>query len=259
MPRATPPKHHRGTPEITVYGRRAVMEALGAPSVSVTELRVAKETPAEFRKELRAIAPDELEIAAVPLAEVNRLSRDKRNDQGVAARIRLGNIVDLEDVFALGKGRSARTPTRVLALDGLTNPQNIGMTVRSASAAGFDAVLWPTEGVPWINGLIIKSSASTIYGIPIAPCRSLEGSLPEFQSRGFSVCALDMSGSTSVFAYDPPHRCVAVVGSETAGIADSTRALADDLLSIPISERVESLNAAVAAGILCFAMTNRRS
>ena len=258
MPRATPPKRHRGTPEITVYGRRAVLEALAAPSVTVTELRVAKETPADFRKELRASASEDLEIDAVPLTDVNQLSRDKRNDQGVAARIRLGNIVDLEDVISMGKGRSARTPTRVLALDGLTNPQNIGMTVRSAAAAGFDAILWPAEGVPWINGLIIKSSASTVYGIPIAPCASLEETLPELKAHGFSLCALDMSGPTSVFAYDPPHRCVAVVGSETAGIADSTRALADDLLAIPISERVESLNAAVAAGILCFAMTNAR-
>ena len=75
-------------------------------------------------------------------------------------------------------------------------------------------------------------------------------------AQGFEVCALDVSGETSVFEYAPPHRCVAVVGSETAGISDETRDVCDTLLSIPMSDRVESLNAAVASSILCFAMVN---
>ena len=261
MPRATPPKRHRGTPEITVYGRRAVLEALDAQSVTVTELRVAKETPGPFRHDLRtrvdAKKDDALELKTVSFNEVFELSRDKRNDQGVAARIRLGNLVDAEDIAAMGKGQGTRTPTRVLALDGLTNPQNIGMAVRSAAAAGFDAVLWPEIGVPWINGLIIKASASAIYSIPIAPCGALDGALASLQAQGFTVAALDMHGSTNVFEYDPPHRFVSVIGSETEGISEGTRRLADELLRIPISGRVESLNAAVASSVLCFAMANR--
>ncbi len=261
MARATPPKRHRGTPEITVYGRRAVLEALASPTVRTLEVRVAKETPQDFRNELRAALAgsqsSELELDVTTYNNVFALSHDKRNDQGVVARVRLGNLIDTEGIAAMGKGQNARTPTRVLALDGLTNPQNIGMTVRSACAAGFDAILWPTEGVPWINGLIIKASASTIYSIPIGVCESLPVGLAQLKSQGFEVSALDMEGSVSVFEYAPPHRCVTVVGAETEGIAPDTLALADVLLRIPISDRVESLNAAVAASVMCFAIANR--
>jgi len=90
-----------------------------------------------------------------------------------------------------------------------------------------------------------------------ATCDSLASALPTLQTHGFRVSALDMAGTKSVFDYVPPHRCLVVIGAETEGISQVTRDTADELLSIPISDKVESLNAAVAASIVCFAVASR--
>ncbi len=244
----------KGAPAITIYGRRAVLEALATDTVEVQ--RIAHEpnlTPA-FRKDLRAaararnITPEEL-----PRDELSNITADPRNDQGVAAHIHLKLVQD-PDAFAQSlTGRRAASPTRILALDGVTNPQNIGMIVRSALASGFHAMLWPTVGSPWVSGLIIKASAATVYKTTILPCRHLADALIDLQRRGFSLIGLDAAPhATPLQQHSPPHRALYIVGSETHGLSQQTRDLLDHSVRIPIAPQVESLNAAVAASLVCF-------
>lgn len=244
----------KGTPAITIYGRRAVLEALESDTVQV--LRVAHEPHIThaFRKQLRAaarsrdITPEEL-----PREELSRITADPRNDQGVAAHIHLKLVQDPESFAQTLTGKRAALPTRILALDNVTNPQNIGMIVRSVRAFGFHAMLWPTVGSPWVSGLIIKSSAATVYKTTILPCRHLADGLIDLQRRGFALIGLDASTqATPLPQHTPPHRALYIVGSETHGLSNTTRDLLDDSVRIPIAPQVESLNAAVAASLVCF-------
>lgn len=244
----------KGTPAITVYSRRAVLEALATDTVQVLNIAHDEKLPPAIRKELRAAARARNIIPeALPREELTRITADPRNDQGVAARILLTLVQDPDAFAQTLTGKRAAAPTRILALDGVTNPQNIGMIVRSVLASGFHAMLWPTVGSPWVSGLIIKASAATVYKTTILPCRHLADGLIDLQRRGFALIGLDAApNATPINQHTPPHRALYIVGSETHGLSQQTRELLDDSVRIPIAPEVESLNAAVAASLVCF-------
>jgi len=140
----------------------------------------------------------------------------------------------------------------VLALDGVTNSQNIGMIVRSAVATGMDALLWPTVGSPWINGLVVKASAGTVLRCPIVRCATLVEGVVALQASGFTSIGLSADAEETLDALVSPHRAVYVVGSETRGLSEDVQALLDRRVRIPMRGGVESLNVAVAASLICF-------
>lgn len=249
-------QRERGNPSVTVYGRRAVEEAIVTDTVEVEHVAVSGRTPKDYRKALRAMCherdmpmPDE-----VTEQEVARLSGDPRHDQGVVARVRLTNVMDLDEFITSRTGPASREPTRLIGLDGVTNPQNVGMIVRSALAAGMTGVLWPSVGSPWVNGLIIKASAGTVYRCPIVRCATLVEALWELKSKGYETQGLAMDG-VPLDEHTPQHRAVYLVGAEATGLTDEVLAELDGRLSIPMHNDVESLNAAVAASLVCFSVS----
>jgi 23S rRNA (guanosine2251-2'-O)-methyltransferase len=180
-----------------------------------------------------------------------------RHDQGVAAHIRLRRVMELDALVAASRGRAAREPMRILALDGVTNSQNVGMVVRSVVAAGFDGLLWPMVGQPWVNGLVVRAAAGAIFECPIALCDELAAGLSLLQGAGFACFGLDAAASESLFEFEFPHRAVFVLGSESQGLSRAVAELLDGRLSIPMHGGVESLNVAVAAGLVCYAARGR--
>jgi len=247
-----------GENEITVYGRRAVLEALSTETVAVERVAVAKQTPADFRADLaRTCRARSIEPESLTLAEVGAITGDARNDQGVAALIRLTEVTEIEAFTESLTGSRAGIPTRVIALDTITNPQNVGMVVRSAAAAGVSAMLWPRAGMPWVNGLIIKSSAATVYRTPIVRCHTLADGLYTLKRAGFTLFGLVADAGDSLFDAAPPHRACFVIGGEVSGISPEVLDVLDRRVSIPMAPGVESLNAAVAAAFVCYASTGK--
>lgn len=250
-----PPRVGAAGTEIVVFGRRVVLEALAADTVEPLELRIAEPTPGELRHALRQAARRRgVEAEVVPVPAVTALSGAPRHDQGVALRIRLLGVTGVEGFVAGRTGRAARAPTRLLAFDGLTNSQNIGMIVRTAVATGIDGLLWPTVGVPWVNGLVVKASAGAVLRAPIVRCESLAEGLAGLQGAGFACVGLDARAATALDAWTPPHRVAFCIGNETSGLSDAVRGLLDDTVGIPMTGGVESLNVAVAASLVCYRM-----
>ncbi len=246
-------KPGRGGSELVVFGRRAVLEALACSAVEILEVCLAREQAPAYRKQLAA-ACRERGVALTPSSSgaVSEMSREPRHDQGVAARIRLLALMESEGFIGSLKGAKARRPVRVLALDGVTNSQNIGMIVRSALASGMDALLWPLVGSPWVNGLVVKASAATVLRCPIVRCESLVQGLADLTAVGFRCVGLCARAECSVFDHHPPHRAVYVIGSETEGIGPDVMGMLDQQVCIPMQSGVESLNVAVASSLLCF-------
>jgi len=243
----------RGGSGLVVFGRRAVLEALAEPGLEVERIVAARDGSASLRKELAAAARARgLQLELLPAQEVHALSGERRHDQGVAAALRLTRLVDVEIFVAERKGRGARRPVRLLALDGITNPQNVGMIVRSAVAAGLDGLLWPRIGSPWVSGLVVKASASALYRCPIVRCDTLVEGLQVLKGGGFDLVGLAGDAGRSLFDFELPHRVAFVVGGETRGLSRETDALLDARLGIPMRGGVESLNVAVAASLVCY-------
>jgi 23S rRNA (guanosine2251-2'-O)-methyltransferase len=242
----------RGRDELTVYGRRAVVEALAAETVDVLAVAAARDLPAGFRAELaEACAARGVEVERRSADEINRLSGDARQDQGVAARIRLTLVEDASRFIERFRAAPAGG-ARLVALDGVTNPQNVGMIVRSAVASGMDGMLWPAQGSPWVSGLIIKASAASVYRCRIVKAGALADGLAALQAAGMRLCGLVMRGGAPIHSWRPPTRAVFIVGHETEGLSGTVEAMLDERISIPMHGGIESLNAAVAASILCF-------
>lgn len=246
----------RGGSELIVFGRRGVHEALVTRDVEVMSVHLSRKLPRDLRSEfVESARGANAAVETVSAGAVSALTGEPRHDQGVAARIRLLRLMDVEGFIESRKGAQARRPSRVLALDGITNSQNVGMIVRSAVATGMDALLWPTVGTPWINGLVVKSSAGTVLRCPILRCEELIHGLLALQGAGFELVGLAGDAPDALADLDPPHRAVYVVGSETAGLSDDVRASLDRSVKIPMQGGVESLNVAVAASLVCFHVT----
>jgi len=231
-----------------------VREALAASEhVEVASLHVSRRVPRHVRGELADRARSAgASVETVAPEAVARISGEPRHDQGVAARVRLRELMEVEALVASTRGAGARTPVRVLALDGVTNSQNVGMIVRSVMASGMAGLLWPLAGTPWVNGLVVKASAGTVLRCPIVRCDTLVDGLVALQAAGFSAIGLCGEAAETLADASPPHRAVYVVGGETTGLSPMVEALLDRRVRVPMQRGVESLNVAVAASLVCF-------
>ena len=234
---------------ITVYGRKAVLEALRDPGLECHRLHLANSNkPAPILAEMEALAAAaEVEILRHGKRELSRISRKGSQDQGVALDVMCPDFCALDDFLARPqRGR------RLLAADGITNPQNVGMLVRSAVAGGIDGILWPKAGNAALGPLAIKASAGTLFRAPLIRCRELDAALRDCQRLGYRICVLDAAAPQSIFEDDSDADSIYVLGNETSGVSGSVAQLADIRLRIPMQAGVESLNVAVTAALIAY-------
>ena len=244
---------HRGEIEITVFGRHPVAEAHRSAGALIREVKLLKGRQTTEQRALRhQLASAGVSIEEVSRDELTRVTGAHRHDQGIAARVRLLRVIEVDGFVEASKGAAARAPSRLVALDGVTNSHNVGMVVRSVVGAGLDGILWPMTGQPWINGLVVRAATGSIFECPILLCDSLMAGLATLQAGGYECVGLDADAERSLFSHDPAHRAVFVLGSESLGISDDVRGLLDARVCIPMAGPLESLNVAVAAGLVCF-------
>lgn len=243
----TPENRHQ---ILTVFGRNAVFEALSDAAIICQRLHWAtsnKPSPATERI-LTAAASRDIPIREHTRATLARISRHGKQDQGVALDICCPQFATVEEL-----GRQATVkPARILALDGITNPQNVGMIIRAAVAGGVDGILYPRRGVAALGPLVIKASAGMVFQAPIILCDRLFPALDLLQRAGLSIASLEGGASTSLFDYQPGGGVVYVLGGETGGVSADISGLADVRLTIPMAGNVESLNVAVAAALVAY-------
>ena len=234
---------------ITVYGRKPVLEALTDDAVTVDKVLVADNAGGpQIAQLLREAAKRDVEVLRVPAQRVTKVSRNGRQDQGVVADIVAPSLRRLDpDTAALLDGP-------VLVLDGVTNPQNVGMILRTAVAAGLAGVVLPRHGVPDLTPLVVKASAGVALDAPVLRATTAAEGLATLKAAGFATYGLVAAADRSLWDPRPfPAKAAFVLGSETGGI----RVDVDEHLAIPMAGRVDSLNVAVAAGVLCFELVRR--
>ncbi len=243
----------RGEAQITVFGRHPVSEAIRSEGSEVCEVSFSKGKLSPEHRALRHEATRAgLPVDEITREEMTRRTGAPRHDQGIAARVRLLRVIEVESFVEVSKGRRAQQPSRLVALDGVTNSQNVGMVVRSVVGAGLDGVLWPLVRQPWINGLVVRAAAGAIFDCPIIRCETLSSGLATLQAAGFECIGLESEAQASLFQTKSPHRAVYVLGSESTGLSPEILEQLDRRVSIPMAGPLESLNVAVAAGLVCF-------
>jgi len=233
---------------ITIYGRNAVLEVLEDESITIHKLHLSdsnKSVPQLDRMVTIANSRD-IEIAYHDKKGLSRISKNSKQDQGVALDIVLNHALS-EDEF-LEKNSSYK----VIALDGINNPQNLGMIIRSCAAGDVDAILLPTKNSAQISALVIKASVGTLFRLPIIKTSSLVKSLSKFQDRDAKLYTLSSHAKNSYKNESYSDKTVFILGNESEGVSREVEKLSDVSISIPMNRGVESLNVAVTASLLAF-------
>jgi 23S rRNA (guanosine2251-2'-O)-methyltransferase len=236
---------------ITVYGRKPVLEALGDPQISCYRLHLATSNkPAKILSEMQEIAQQQnVEICFHSKMELSRISRKGSQDQGVAVDILCPGFSSLENFLSADRDRES---LRLLAADGITNPQNAGMLIRSAVAGGIDGILWPAAGNAALGPLAIKASAGTLFRAPLIRCKDLADALTQCRQQGFRVYTLAADAPRSIYQQSATPDCIYVLGNESEGVSQAVQSVADESLHIPMHNEVESLNVAVTAALIAY-------
>ncbi|WLV26039.1 RNA methyltransferase [Aciduricibacillus chroicocephali] len=144
-----------------------------------------------------------------------------------------------------------RESTRVLVCDGVQDPGNLGTIIRTADAAGFDAVIYGKGSADLYNDKTVRSTQGSLFHIPVIQADLLE-KLPELKSAGFHVWGAALQESVIYNEAEKTEKLAIIVGNEGAGIREEILEMADTIVKIPIYGQAESLNVAIAAGILMY-------
>jgi 23S rRNA (guanosine2251-2'-O)-methyltransferase len=234
-----------------VGGRNAVLEALRAkvPVMAGAGLIVAMGVDSDDRlTECLAHARKRgIDVVEVPRAEMDKAVTGQH--QGLVLQVPPYSYLHPDDLLALSLGQAE--PPLLVALDGVTDPRNLGSVVRSTAAFGGHGVLVPERRAAGVNAGAWKASAGALARLPVARAVNLTRSLSAWQDKGVMVIGLAADGSTSLddlqAATGP---VVIVVGSEGRGLSRLVSDTCDLHVSIPMGGTMESLNAGVAAGVV---------
>ena len=234
-----------------LYGRHAVQAALANPNRRRKRLLLTAEAAKWLSHSFPKAADTPYEVA----------DRDQLDDltggtthQGAALLVAPLDQPDLEPLLAsLPDG-----PARVVILDQVTDPQNIGAVMRSARAFGAAGVILPDRHAPEETAAMVKASGATFENLPMVQVVNLARAMDQLKEAGFWTVGLDGAADTYLHQIDLPERVALVMGSEGAGLRQRTAETCDFLAAIPISG-AESLNVSAAAAVALYELARGRS
>ena len=241
-----------------VCGRNPVVEALRA-KIPVTQITIAQriERDARVNEILQLAQKRSIPVFEATKPELDRLAGTDVVHQGVVLTVppyRYHDPIDLADK-ALDRGHAL-----LVALDGVTDPRNLGAIVRSVAAFGGQGVIVPKRRSVGVTPAVWKTSAGQLSHSPVALAGNLTQTLKSLKDRGYFVVGLAGDNAEplpELSVGDVP--VVVVVGAEGAGLSRLVRETCDVVASIPIDPKTESLNASVACGVALYEISRQRS
>ena len=238
-----------------IWGKHSVYEALSSDR-AINRIWCTSEI---FSSDKFYILFKDLKSKGVLIEEVswNRLSQLTygASHQGVALQLACSKTISLEQLIDFSK-LNCPNPI-IVALDGITDPHNVGAIIRSAEAFDCKGIIIPQRRSAGLTGTVAKVAAGALEHLNVSRVVNLNRALEELKKNGFLVVGLSGDGQISISNFQEKAPLVVVVGSEDKGISLLTQKKCDFLLSIPLKGKTSSLNASVAAAISLFHLTNR--
>jgi len=241
----------------TVLGRNPVVECLraGVPALSLT-ITVGSTSDERVAEAVHLAAEVGIPILEVPRGDLDRLSGGALH-QGVALTVPPYEYAHPDELLEIAA--EARAPGLIVALDGVTDPRNLGAVVRSVGAFGGHGVVLPERRAAGMTAVAWRTSAGVAARLPVARAKNLTRTLREFATAGYMIAGLDADAAVTLDEFDlAGDPLVIVVGSEGKGLSRLVKETCDVTVSIPMAGPVESLNASVAAGVVLAEVARRR-
>ena len=238
-----------------IWGKHSVFEALNSER-AINRIWCTSEI---FSSEKFYILLKEFKSKGVLIEEVswNRLSQLTfgASHQGVALQLAHSKTISLENLINFSKKNS--TNPIILALDGITDPHNVGAIIRSAEAFDCKGIIIPQRRSAGLTGTVAKGAAGALEHLPVSRVVNLNRALEVLKKNGFLIIGLSGDGQLSISKFHEKSPLVVIVGAEDKGISLLTQKKCDFLLRIPLKGKTSSLNASVAAAISLFHLTTK--
>ncbi len=238
-----------------IYGRNPVEELLKTNPEQIEKIFLRKGIKKHSLSYILTAASDNrIPVADVPGSKLFDMV-GRVNDQGIVAAVSQAEYTEFEDWLETVQPTA---DTAVLLLDEIEDPHNFGAILRTAAAAGISAVIVAKHRQAPVNATVFKTSAGTAGRIPIVRAVNLNQAILTLKENSFWIAGLDMDGDLLWDQnFDVPMGFV--IGNEGRGLRKKTSEHCDFLLSIPMQNRVESLNASVSASLVCYEWRRQRS
>ena len=243
-----------GYHEFTIEGRNAVMEAFrsGKTIDRLFVLDGCQDGPVLSIK--REAKKQDTLIRYVDKERLDQLSETGKH-QGVIAYAAAYDYAEVEDILKAAK--DANEAPFVILLDNIEDPHNLGAIIRTAHQAGAHGIIIPKNRAVGLTATVARTSAGALNYLPVAKVTNLSKTIEDLKKEGLWFACADMDGDV-MYDVNLTGPIGLVIGSEGEGVSRLVKEKCDYVVSIPMKGRIDSLNASVAAGVLCYEIVRQR-
>ena len=240
--------------EVLIYGKHPAEAAITNPGRIIKKVTVTAENAAEIRSLLKKYGRENVPVAAVERREIDRMLPGDAVHQGIVLTAEMLPSVPLEEICAEARKNGN---SRVLVLDQVTDPQNVGAIIRSCAAFGAGALVMQDKNSPKESGAMIKASAGTIELLPVCRVTNLSRAIDLLKQADFWVVGMDGYAEVTLDKLNKKGNIALVMGSEGNGMRRLVEESCDQTVKLPIDPRVESLNVSTAAAIALYELSKK--
>ena len=236
-----------------VEGKNAVIE-LFRSNTKIDKIMIEVSAKNQLQNIIELASKKRVRLQLLPKEVLDRES-DVKNHQGVIAFINGYQYSNLDEILKVANERQ-ENPFIILC-DGIEDPHNLGSIIRTCECAGVHGLVIQKNRACQVNDTVIKVSTGACFNIKIACVTNLNDAIRKLKDKGVWVFGLEANGS-SIYNTNLTMPTALVVGSEGFGISNLTKKLCDEILSLPMKGKVNSLNASVAGGLAIYEVVRQR-
>jgi 23S rRNA (guanosine2251-2'-O)-methyltransferase len=241
---------------INIFGFHSVESLLRTNPESIIKVFIHINRKDKRANELvNTLTNQKIAFSTTDKNDLDRIAKGEIH-QGVISEVILPPLLNEESLFKSISDKSLKP--LILVLDSIQDPRNLGACLRSANAAGVNYVIINKDGSAPINAAVHKTSAGAINSLKIFHVTNLSRTIKEMQKRGIWVIGLDGNSKSTIYDVDLTDATAVVMGSEGKGIRQLIKKTCDQIVTIPMSGNIESLNVSVATGIALFESKRQR-
>ncbi|QSZ27176.1 23S rRNA (guanosine(2251)-2'-O)-methyltransferase RlmB [Aceticella autotrophica] len=238
-----------------IFGRNPVVEAIKG-NREIEKLYVSKTAGGNIAKIIKMARDRNIIVSTADSNTLDKLS-DGKNHQGVVAVCSVYKYCEIDDILSFAKAKNEKP--FLLLLDGITDTHNLGAIIRTAEAFGVHGIIIPRRRAAGVNSTVVKTSAGATEYVKIAKVSNINIAIKKLKEEGIWIVGSSIDSKTDFDKADYTLPIAIVIGSEGEGMAELTQKNCDFIVKIPMTGRINSLNASVAASLMMFEVVRQRN
>ena len=240
-----------------IYGIRSIMEAIES-SKEISRVYLIKSNDQKsslFKSLVNLLENNNVKYSFVPKEKFRKYNN--KNHQGAVAVLSPVKLLSIEELLSMTFDK--KSPKTYVLLDGITDVRNFGAIIRTAVASNIDGIIIPQNNSAPVNSDVVKTSSGGVFNIPIARVNNIKDAILHLNSLEINIVSLSEKGDRTIYDYNFQDSTAIIMGSEEKGITKSVLSLSNEILKIPISPKIDSLNVSSAFSAVAFEIMRQRN